>query len=120
LAYNKKDYPSSITHSQKGASKVELSDLELNTSLLALPGQMISGDPIGCNLFCKKFAKNRLSQRITFEDFINAFLPVKLDQAKALLRRPQKLAKDKEIKDLKDIFGQRTYAQFTLAWKSYF
>jgi len=41
------------------ASKVDLSDLELNAALLSLPGQIVSGDPIGCNLFCRKFASNR-------------------------------------------------------------
>ena len=45
---------------------------------------------------------------------------VNLEKAKMLLQRPQKLGKNKEIQDLRDIFGPRTYAQFTLAWKTFF
>ena len=36
----------------------EIGDLELNTCLLLFPGQMISGDPVGCGLFCRKYATN--------------------------------------------------------------
>jgi hypothetical protein len=61
------------------ASKQVLSSMELNAALLALPGQVISGDPHGCNLFCRRFAKNKLTQNLSFEDFINAFLPVDLE-----------------------------------------
>jgi len=80
----------------------------------------MTGDPLGCGMFCRKFAKDRLTQRINFEDFIHAFLPVSLEKAKILLQRPQKLGKNKEIQDLRDIFGPRTYAQFSLAWKTFF
>lgn len=58
-----------------------LNDLELNASLLNFPGQMISGDPIGCTLFVKKFARNKDNLVIGFEEFITAFLPVKLETA---------------------------------------
>ena len=51
---------------------------------------MISGDPVGCGLFCRKYATDQRSQRISFEDFIHAFLPVNLDLAKKLLKRSQK------------------------------
>ena len=81
LIHQKKDYGGR----KVPASRQTLSDLELNTGLLALPGQIVSGDPIGCNLFCKKFASNKLTQQINFEDFIGAFLPVNLECAKKLL-----------------------------------
>lgn len=93
------------------ASKVDLSDLELNTALLSLPGQIVSGDPIGCNLFCRKYASNRLTQRINYQDFIGAFLPVNLDLAKMLLQRPEKYGKNKStIKDIRAVFSPRTFS----------
>lgn len=39
------------------ASKQTLSEMELNASLLSLPGWVVSGDSSGCNLFCKKYSK---------------------------------------------------------------
>lgn len=81
---------------------------------------MISGDPVGCNLFCRKFATNQNTQRISFEDFIHAFLPTDLEKAKQLLQRTQKYEKLDQIKDLKDVFNARTYAQYSLTWKTFF
>ena len=93
------------------ASKVDLSDLELNAALLSLPGQIVSGDPIGTNMFCRKFASNRLTQRINYQDFIGAFLPVNLDLAKMLLQRPEKYGKNKStIKDIRAVFSPRTFS----------
>jgi len=88
LLYGMKSYPpgaSAGSLSAHGSRQNDVSDLELNTSLLLFPGQMISGDPLGCNLFCHKYATNHKTQRFSFEDFIHAFLPVDLKKAKTLL-----------------------------------
>jgi hypothetical protein len=71
-----------IAYSDTLVTRGEL-DLELNASLLSLPGQMITGDSHGCKLFCSLFSFNNKS--INFEDFIKSFLPIKLEKAKQLL-----------------------------------
>lgn len=81
---------------------------------------MISGDPVGCGLFCRKYATNKRTQRISFEDFIHAFLPVNLELAKKLLQRAQKFENVEQIQDLKQVFNPRTYAQYSLTWKTFF
>lgn len=70
---------SALSKSLSQSLHKDIGDLELNTSLLLFPGQMISGDPVGCGLFCRKYATNKRTQRISFEDFIHAFLPVNLE-----------------------------------------
>ena len=97
-----------------------LNDLELNASLLAFPGQMISGDPIGCQMFVKKFARNKEKLSINFEDFIRAFLPVHLESAQRLLMRAKKFETTSDIADMKQVFHARTFAQYSLTWKQYF
>jgi hypothetical protein len=71
---------------------------------------MISGDPFGCGLFCKKFAKNRSTFNICYEDFIHAFLPINLDHAKQMLQRHKKIENILDVKDLKTIFNSRTFS----------
>lgn len=66
-------------------SRQIMNDLELNVALLRLPGQVLTGDTMGCNLFCKTFARNTSTRAINFEDFIRAFLPCDLNLAKHLL-----------------------------------
>ena len=43
------------------ASKTTMSALELNTALLSLPGQIVSGDPQGCVYFCRTYSKDKNS-----------------------------------------------------------
>ena len=78
------------------------------------------GDPRGCNVFIKKFATNKKTYRITFEDFINAFLPVDSRKASEFLNKPHRLAFNKSIKYVTDIFEATTFAQFSSAWRTYF
>ena len=91
LLFQKKDKLIGVKHAELSfneqlgdrAGGAQLNDLELNASLLSLPGQMITGDSHGCKLFCSLFASNNKS--INFEDFIKSFLPLKLEKAKQLL-----------------------------------
>ena len=78
---------------------------------------MISGDPRGCTLFVKKFARNKEKLIIGFEEFITAFLPVKLETAQRLLTRPKKFETTADIPNMKQVFHPRTYAQYSLTWK---
>lgn len=62
LAFSKENrIPLAIAPRKKSLIKDKvidnLSDLELNCALISLPGQMITGDPAGCNLFVKKYAR---------------------------------------------------------------
>lgn len=93
LLFQKKDKLIGVKHAEGGfneqlgdrAGGAMLCDLELNASLLSLPGQMITGDSQGCKLFCSLFASDNKS--VNFEDFIKSFLPINLEKAKKLLKR---------------------------------
>lgn len=96
-----------------------LTETDLNAALMTLPGFEM-GDSYGCLLFCKQFSQCKSTFKITFEDFIYAFLPVQLDNAKRLLQREPRTRASNYVPDAKQVFYPTTNAQFTLAWKTYF
>ena len=57
LAYNQHKQPNPINGNKE--LTMQIGNIELNQSLLGLPGKMFNGDPMGCSLFCKKFAKTK-------------------------------------------------------------
>jgi hypothetical protein len=122
LAYGKANrMPLAIAPKRKTVLKDkvidQLTDLELNCSLISLPGQMITGDPAGCNLFIKRYARRQPNGMIDLEDFVRCFLPLELNAAKKLLSRRRRVD---SIRHIKEVFNMRTFAQFSLTWKTMF